>query len=185
MSQNVLYVIACGAPPASEVARLVSAAQYEEWDTCLLATPSAVKFLDFPALEELTGHPVRSEYKDPGSADSLPPPDAVIVAPATVNTINKWAAGICDTLPLGILVEGIGKRLPIVAMPFTNYAQAAHPVFEENIAKLRSWGIHVLYGPEVYPLHEPGTGGDHLDAFPWDLALACLQDVVISRTAGR
>jgi flavoprotein len=30
----------------------------------------------------------------------------VIVAPATVNTINKWAAGICDTLALGILVEG-------------------------------------------------------------------------------
>jgi hypothetical protein len=59
-------------------------------------------------------------------------------------------------------------------MPFTNYAQEAHPAFEENIQKLRSWGINVLYGPDVYPLHAPGTGGDHLDAFPWNLALDAL-----------
>jgi phosphopantothenoylcysteine synthetase/decarboxylase len=178
VSQKVLYVIACAAPPAREVSRLIDAAQRSGWDTCLLATPSAMKFLDPPALAKLTGHPVRSDYKSPDDPDVLPPPDAVIVAPATVNTINKWAAGICDTLALGILVEGIGKKLPIVAMPFTNYAQAAHPAFEENIQKLRSWGVHVLYGPDVYPLHAPGTGGDHLDAFPWDLTLKPLQHLV-------
>jgi phosphopantothenoylcysteine synthetase/decarboxylase len=90
MTQKVLYMIACGAPPASNVSRLVEAAQEKGWDTCVLATPSATKFLDAPALMKLTGHPVRSDYKDPGDTDSLPPPDAVIVAPATVNTINKW-----------------------------------------------------------------------------------------------
>ena len=146
MTQKVLYIIACAAPPARDVSRLVEAAQLKGWDTCVLATPSAIKFLDSPALVKQTGHPVRSDYKDPGDPDSLPAPDAVIVAPVTVNTINKWGSGICDTLALGILVEGIGKRLPIAAMPFTNYAQAAHPAFEENIEKLRSWGVHVLYG---------------------------------------
>jgi len=174
VTQRVLYVIACGAPPARDVSRLVEAAQEKEWDTCVLATPSGAKFLDSPALVKQTGHPVRSDYKDPEDSDTLPPPDAVIVAPVTVNTINKWAAGICDTLALGILVEGIGKHLPIVAMPFTNYAQAAHPAFEPNIEKLRSWGVHVLYGPDIYPLHQPGTGGDHLDAFPWVLTLEAL-----------
>jgi flavoprotein len=84
--------------------------------------------------------PVRSEYKDPGEPDVLPPTDAVIVAPATVNTINKWAAGICDTLALGILVAATGKCLPLVALPFSNYAHAAHPAFIENVGKLRSWG---------------------------------------------
>jgi hypothetical protein len=178
VSQPVLYVIACAAPPAREVGRLIEAAQREGWDTCLLATPSAVKFLDVPALAKQAGHPVRSDYKNPDDPDSLPSPDAVIVAPATVNTINKWAAGICDTLALGILVEGIGKKLPIVALPFTNYAQAAHPAFEENIGKLRSWGVSVLYGPDVYPLHAPGTGDQHLDAFPWDLALEPVRQIV-------
>ena len=70
--------------------------------------------------------------------------------------INKWGYGICDTLALGILVEAIGEKLPVAALPFTNYAHAAHPAFEENIAKLRSWGVRVRYGPDVYPLHAPG-----------------------------
>jgi 3-oxoacyl-[acyl-carrier protein] reductase len=113
---------------------------------CVLTPPSARRFTDPAALERQTGHPVRSEYKNPGEPDVLPDPDAVIVAPATVNTINKWAAGICDTLALGILVEAIGKRLPIVALPSTNHAHAAHPAFTENLGKLRSWGVSVLFG---------------------------------------
>jgi hypothetical protein len=120
---------------------------------------------------------VRSEYKEPGTEDVLPPPDAIIVAPATLNTINKWAYGICDTLALGILVEAIGKKLPIVALPFTNHAHAAHPAFEENIKKLRSWGVQVLYGNDVYPLHAPGTGSRHLNIFPWKLTLESLKQM--------
>ena len=80
----------------------------------------------------------------------------MIVAPATVNTVNKWAAGICDTLALGILVEAIGKRLPIVALPSTNQAHAAHPAFAENIGKLRSWGVSVLFGPGSTGTVSPG-----------------------------
>jgi phosphopantothenoylcysteine synthetase/decarboxylase len=91
----------------------------------------------------------------------------VILAPATVNTINKWAAGICDTLALGILVEAIGKGLPLVALPFSNHAHAAHPAFIENVGKLRSWGVTMLFGPDVYPLHDPGTGSKYLHLFPW------------------
>lgn len=171
---KVLYLIACAAPPAQDIGKMIQLAQNDQWDVCLIATPSAVKFIDVTAVAQLTGHPVRSEYKEPGASDALPPPDAVIVAPATVNTINKWALGICDTLALGLLVEGIGKKLPIVAMPFTNYAQAAHPAFGESIEKLRSWGAHVLYGSNIYPLHAPGTGGQHVVAFPWPLALKAI-----------
>jgi phosphopantothenoylcysteine synthetase/decarboxylase len=172
---RVLYVIACGAPPARQVTRLIEPAQKAGWDVCVLVTPSATRFIDLLGLEKLTGHPVRSEYKEPGTSDVLPPPDAIIVAPATLNTINKWAAGICDTLALGILVEAIGKQLPVIAMPFTNYAHAAHPAFVENIKRLRSWGVEVLYGPDVYPLHAPGSGSQHLDMFPWQLTLESLE----------
>jgi len=171
---KVLYLIACAAPPAQNIGQMITLAQKDGWDVCLIATPSAVKFIDQAAMADLTGHPVRSEYKEPGQADALPSPDAVIVAPATVNTINKWALGICDTLALGILVEGIGKQLPIVALPFTNYAQAAHPAFQESIDKLRSWGATVLFGQDVYPLHAPGTGGHYVEVFPWHLTLRAL-----------
>ena len=163
---RVLYVIACAAPPARDVARIVTPAQERGWDVCVIATPLARRFFDAQAIEKLTGHPVRSEYKLPGTPDVLPPPDAIAVAPATFNTINKWAAGISDTLALGLLTEAIGKRLPIVAQPFTNAEHAAHPVFEENIARLRSWGVTVLQGPDGYPFHTESEG-DRVATFPW------------------
>jgi phosphopantothenoylcysteine synthetase/decarboxylase len=171
---KILYVIACAAPPAQNIDQMIRLAQDDQWDVCLIATPSALKFFDASAMAQLTGHPVRSQYKEPDAPDALPEPDAIIVAPVTVNTINKWALGICDNLALGILVEGIGKKLPIAAMPFTNYAHAAHPAFEESIAKLSSWGVRMLYGPDVYSLHAPGTGGERVSIFPWTLALKAL-----------
>ncbi len=173
--QRVLYIIACAAPPALDVHRLVELAHQKQWETCLIVTPEARKFVDEARLEKLTGHPVRSEYRRPGEDDPWPPPDAIAVAPATTNTINKWAAGISDTLALGVLVEAIGKGLRVVAMPFTNRAQAAHPVFEQNIGRLRSWGVTVLYGPEVYALQEPGMGMQVRHTFPWELVVEALE----------
>src|SRR3984957_19227662 len=174
MTAKVLYVITCAAPPAREVSKLISAAKEQYWDVCLITTPSATKFLDIVALERQTGHPVRNDYKNPGEPDSLPDPDAIILAPATVNTINKWAAGICDTLALGILVEAIGKRLPIVALPSTNQAHAAHPAFAENIGKLRSWGVSVLFGPGFAGQGEREADGNGPDQFPWSTTLDAL-----------
>lgn len=171
---SVLYVIACGTPASRRVGVLVDLAQKAGWDVCVIATPEGRKFIDVPALAAQTGHPVRSFYKYPGDPDVLPGPDAIAVAPATVNTITKWAAGIADTLALGLLVEGLGKGLPIVAMPFTNAAMAAHPAFAEAIARLRSWGVNVLYGDEVLKLHPPGHGDERIDELPWHLVVSAL-----------
>jgi len=179
---RVLYILACAAPPARDVGVLAGLARDRGWDACVVTSARGRAFVDVDALEALTGHPVRSDYKNPGEREVLPPADALIVAPATTNTINKWSAGISDTLPLGLRVEGIGKGLAIVAMPFTNRAQAAHPAFEPNIERLRSWGVTVLYGPDVYPLHEPGAGWGTIARFPWHLTLGAL-DALTSKRA--
>ena len=57
----------------------------------------------------------------------LPSADAMIVVPATFSTINKWAAGISDTLALGLINEAIGMSIPIVAVPHVNAPLARHP----------------------------------------------------------
>jgi phosphopantothenoylcysteine decarboxylase len=173
-SQRVLYVIVGGSPAARYAGRLVALAQQEGWDVCVVSTPDGWKFIDAPALAGQTGHPVRCQFKNPGEPDVLPSPDAIVVAPATVNTINKWSAGIADTLALGLLVEAVGIGLPLVAMPYTNRAMAAHPAFGESIARLRSWGVTVLYGDDVLRLHAPGTGDAYVDAVPWELLLRAL-----------
>jgi phosphopantothenoylcysteine synthetase/decarboxylase len=170
----VLYVIACGAPAARDVGRLVALAQRQGWDVCVVTTPDGRTFIDVAQVARQTGHPVRSFFKNPGDPDVLPAADAIVVAPATVNTIDKWAAGIADTLALGLLVEGQGMGLPIVAVPFTNAAMGAHPAFRDAIGRLRGWGVTVLFGDDVIPLHPPREGGQRVDEFPWGLALDAL-----------
>jgi phosphopantothenoylcysteine synthetase/decarboxylase len=183
MRYRVLYAVVCGSPAARDVGTLVALAQAQGWDVCVVATPDAMKFIDVTRLAEQTGHPVRHQYKWPGEPDVLPVPDAFIVAPATVNTINKWAAGIADTLALGLIVEGIGAGLPIVAVPFTNAVMAAHPAFAVSIANLRSWGVSVLHGDDVIPPFAPGTGERYLHLFPWHRALETLEQRIEVPTA--
>ncbi len=174
--RRMLYVIACGSPLARHVGRLVELAQQDGWEVGVVTTPDGAKFIDRPTLARQTGHPVRTHYKNPGDPDVLPPADAMIVCPATVNTVNKWAAGITDTLALGLLVEAQGLGVPLVAVPYTNVAMAAHPAFRAALARLSEWGVTVLFGDHVFPLHPPGSGERHLHAFPWEAALAALRD---------
>jgi hypothetical protein len=174
MTQRTLYVICCTAPPALHVRAGITQAQARGWDVCLITTPTAGRWLetDVDDLATMTGHPVRSHYKLPGEPDALPPADAMIVAPATSNTLNKWALGISDTLALGLITEAIGKRLPLVALPYLNSAQADHPAFARNVAVLREANVTVLLGPGGYTPHEPGQG--NAERFPWNLALDTL-----------
>ncbi|MBF6354799.1 flavoprotein [Nocardia higoensis] len=172
----VLYIIVTGSPAARDVGKLVELAQSAGWEVCIVSSPDGLKFIDVRALEETTGHVVRSRYKDPGTPDVLPPADAMIAAPVTCNSLAKWAAGISDTLPLGLLVEAVGKGLPVVAVPFSNTAQMSFPAIQEAIFKLSDWGVSVLVGDQFDDQHEPGTGKRRVEAFPWQEAWQALLD---------
>lgn len=166
-NRPTLYVIACGGRPAADLAPFVLATQADGWDVCVVATPSALKFMDAAELAELTGHPVRSDYKQPDEPDVLPPPDAIAVAPATFNTVNKWAHGSSDTLALGLLNEAFGLEIPVIAVPTPSVALARHPAFAESVARLRSWGARILFDPATYPLPNPNMGAPAAALFPW------------------
>ncbi len=169
--KRVLYAVICGAGPAKHATRLIRLAQEAGWDTCCIATPAAVEhFLDIPALEKVTGHQVRHAYRNPGD-ESFPSADAVVVAPATYNTINKWAAGIADTYALNLLAELTGLGVPIAVLPFVNTALAANRVFENSVQQLRESGVHVLYGEHGFQPHPPRTGSTVLARYPWHLVL--------------
>ena len=63
--QRMLYLIVCGAPPASHVDQFISLAQRVGWDIGVIATPAARSFLNITDLEAQTGHGVRVEYRMP------------------------------------------------------------------------------------------------------------------------
>lgn len=141
---NVLYLIVCGAPPARTASTaVVRAAQHAGWDVSVIATSAALDWLPID-LAELTGHPVRTQTCGTEEAKAEPLGDAVLVAPATFNTINKWALGINDTLALGLLNEALGRSVPIAVVPWLNSALRAHPAYEENVRRLAAVGVHLV-----------------------------------------
>jgi phosphopantothenoylcysteine synthetase/decarboxylase len=128
---RVLSIVVCGAGPAVETATFVKQAIDRGWIVQVIATPAALDFFDPAAIEALTGSPVRSRYSAPGSPRSRIP-DAIAVAPATYNTINKWALGISDTYALGVLAEQTGLGVPIVVLPFVNAVLASRAPFQQT-----------------------------------------------------
>jgi len=94
-----------------------------------------------------------------------------------LNTINKWAAGISDTLALGLLNEAVGLALPVIAVPFPNRALARHPAFVRSMAQLREWGVRLLFDPDRYPLPTPNLGPASRDLFPWPALQAELAEL--------
>ena len=171
--QPVLYVIACGGYPAGHLPDFVSFAQLQGWDVCVVATPPGTRFLDAASLAEQTGHTVRSQYKQPDEPDVLPPADALVVAPATFNTINKWAHGVSDALALGLLNEATGLGLPIIAVPWLSAALLRHPAFQHSVAALREWGVRIILDPDR-PARPAGAA-----AFPWEKLRAELADLLL------
>jgi phosphopantothenoylcysteine synthetase/decarboxylase len=169
--QPFLYVVVCAAGVASGVGELVGAARERGWEVGVIATPAAMNgFFDADAVSELTGRPVRSAWRTPADPRPFPLPDAVAVAPATFNTINKWAAGIADTLAVGTLCEACGLGVPIAVLPCVGDALAAHPAYGSSLRRLRETGVR--FG-EPYG-GEPGTDG-RWPAFRWEQALDLLE----------
>jgi len=174
-----LYVVVCAAGIAADVGTLITAARNEGWGVGVIATPNALGFIDREAVEARTGHPVRSAWRTPGSPQPLPWADAIAVAPATFNTVNKWAAGISDTLALGILCEAHGLGTPTAVQPYVNAAQAAHPAYAAALDRLR--GMGVLIGDAVP--HPARTDAGRAD-YRWTAVLDLLRPVLTAASGG-
>ncbi|MFF4371241.1 flavoprotein [Streptomyces sp. NPDC001594] len=178
---RTLYLFCSAAPPVFDVAHVIEDAQSRGWDVCVGLTPTAAQWVSgsLDGLAALTGNPVRWQYKLPGEPDVWPPADAVLFAPATFNTVNAWALGLTDRFTVGVVAEALGKGVPVVAMPCTNAALAAHPQFEQSLAVLRGAGAELLFGEGGFV---PGPAGQDAPAhFPWQTALDAVDRAAAER----
>ncbi|NBE83797.1 flavoprotein [Micromonospora rubida] len=161
----VLYLVVCAAPPAQRIGELVELLMRDGWTVCVIATPTAATWIDRQALAEQTGHPVRWRPRLPGETDPHPKADAVLVVPATFNTLNKWALGINDTVALGILNELLGSGLPILASPYAKESLTAHPSFGGHLRLLATAGVEFTKTDALRPSEPTAT-------FRWPLIVA-------------
>ncbi|MGV9255478.1 flavoprotein [Streptomyces sp. NPDC003697] len=165
-----LYVVVCGAGVAADVGELITAAQERDWEVGVIATPVAMGgFFDTAAVEAQTGRPIRSAWRTPDDPRPFPPPDAVVVAPATFNTVNKWAAGIADTLAVATLCEAHGLGVPVAVLPCVAGTLAAHPAYGSSLERLRGMGVRF-----ADPYAGAAAGEDGRPRFRWENALELL-----------
>ncbi|RZE63960.1 flavoprotein [Streptomyces albidoflavus] len=176
MTRPVLYLIATAAGPAQHVDVGIRAAQAAGWDTCLFLTPTAATWWadSMAELESLTGHPVRHRYILPGQSGGLPKAEAMLVAPLTTTSACKWAAGITDTVALGVPAEAVHLGVPVVAAPFWSTALGAQPAVGQAVETLRGQGVRVVFA-EGEP-HSPKRGD--AAGFGWGEALAEVEQAV-------
>jgi len=173
-----LALIACGAPLAARVPEVAAALAEAGWLVRVIATPSALAWLDQAAAEQATGYPVLTGQRRPDQAKRFPPPAHVIVCPATFNTINKLAAGIMDNYPAGLLCEALATRTPITIAPMVSNRLWDHPAWQRNLDILTAADVQFLdirTGRVGTPQPvQSGTGGDITTAFDptWPAAAA-------------
>ena len=118
-----------------------------EASVTIVMTEASQRFITPLSLETASQNKVYSSlFEDPLAHIRLPAEaDLIIVAPATANSIAKFAHGIADDLLSTCFLAGTGKK--IIIAPAMNWRMYESPACQRNLDLLRSAGV-VQAGPE-------------------------------------
>jgi hypothetical protein len=187
MGSRVLGVVGCGAGGVTELLpRLVRPAQEAGWTVAVTLTPTAGRWLAelglLAEIERVTGFVARvAPRRSPVEVSPHPPADCYAVAPASANSVAKLAMGIADNQALTQVNEAIGMdNVAVVVFPRANAAHARHPAWQGHLATLRNAGVHLVYGDDVWPLHEP-RDPPSASELPWAAVLDAANAAVPAR----
>ncbi len=148
-------------------------------DVDVVMTESACEFVTPMTYQTVTGRTVytslwKSWQSKPDHIALADRPDLILIAPATANTLAKYARGIADNLLLTTL---LATSKPVWVAPAMNPKMWAHPATCENMEILKERGVRVLGPAEgrvacgdtgVGRMVEPGELFDEVRAFLLD-----------------
>ncbi|QPV62242.1 bifunctional phosphopantothenoylcysteine decarboxylase/phosphopantothenate--cysteine ligase CoaBC [Halosimplex litoreum] len=102
--------------------------------------PWALEFAtDEPVVTEITGAVEHVELCGrEGWADAL------LIAPATANTVGKVAAAVDDTPVTTCATTALGAGVPVVVAPAMHEPMYDHPGVLAAIDRVESWGVHFV-----------------------------------------
>lgn len=141
-----------GGIAAYKSAYLASALKKQHADVHVVMTKHATEFISPLTFETLTNNRCTVEMfdrhfeYDVKHISLAKAADVVVVAPATANFIAKAANGIADDMLSTVF---LAARCTKIVVPAMNTAMYDNPVTQNNLSKLREFGIQVL---------EPATG---------------------------
>lgn len=136
-----------GSIAAYKAAYLVRAFIKRGAEVQVVMTPSAKEFITPVTMSALTGKPVVSEFfaANDGTWHSHVDlglwADAMVIAPASANTLGKMAHGVADNM---LVTCYLSCKAPVFIAPAMDLDMFAHPSTQRNLELLRSYGNHVI-----------------------------------------
>jgi len=137
----------CGSIAAYKSALLVRLLVKAGAEVQVIMTASAADFVTPLTLSTLSRKPVLTDFvKDKTGAWNNHVglgmwADAVVIAPASANTLAKMAHGLCDNLLLAVYLSA---RCPVFFAPAMDLDMLQHPATKNNIDKLKEFGNHII-----------------------------------------
>jgi phosphopantothenoylcysteine decarboxylase/phosphopantothenate--cysteine ligase len=150
-NKNILLGV-CGSIASYKSAALTRLLVKANANVRIVMTSDACNFITPLTLSTLSKNPVLTEYFDPktGSWNNHVElglwADTMIIAPATANTLAKFANGICDNLLSAVYLSA---KCPVYFAPAMDLDMWKHPATQKNISSLLSYGnfmINPTYG---------------------------------------
>jgi phosphopantothenoylcysteine decarboxylase / phosphopantothenate---cysteine ligase len=148
-----------GGVAAYKAAELVRRLQQEKLDVQVIMTRSAREFITPLTFAALTGQKVITEMFGAEANASANVESAIehiavaqridllVVAPATADILGKFAHGIADDF---LTTLYLATKAPLVVAPAMNVNMWEHAATQQNLATLKSRGVHVVDPDEGY-----------------------------------
>ena len=149
---NRILLGVSGGIAAYKAAELVRLLKKKGMDVKVVMTQSALAFIQPLTLSTLSQSPVYSNLFEQEKIFSCEHielakwADAILIAPATANTLAKLAHGLADDLLSTIC---LASQKPLYLAPSMNQAMWENSITQENLERLKNRGYHIL---------EPTTG---------------------------
>lgn len=148
MFENKSIIIGVsGGIAAYKTAYLVSALSKTEADVNVIMTKNACEFISPLVFETLTGNKCyvdtfdRNFKFDVEHISLAKKADIFMIAPATANVIAKIANGIADDM---LTTTFLASKCKKIVSPAMNTAMFENQITQDNIAKLKKYGIGVV-----------------------------------------
>ena len=141
-NKNILLGV-CGSIASYKSATLTRLLVKAGANVRIVMTRDACNFITPLTLSTLSKHPVLTEYFDPqtGSWNNHVElgmwSDIMLIAPASANTLAKFANGICDNLLSAVYLSA---KSPVYFAPAMDLDMWKHPATQKNIHALISYG---------------------------------------------
>lgn len=157
----------CGSIAAYKAASLVRLLVKSQADVRVVMTAAATEFIAPLTFSTLSKNPVYTQFTTPDNSQWHSHvelglwADALIIAPATGNTLAKLANGICNNYLEAVYLSA---RCPVFFAPAMDLDMWQHPATQANVARLLQYGNHLI--PVEYGELASGLVGDGRMAEP-------------------